>query len=125
MKKRFLLFLIFIVFIISFISFVLVLNFVDPYTSQIIGIFSIIISFVLSLTTFLSLTFYFFKKIYYRGDVFLYHVYTSFRQGFFISLFCLLNIIFYYFEIFNFVNFIVIFVLFLFLELFIKNLEEK
>ena len=125
MKKKFLLFIIIIVFLISILSLILILNFVDPYSSKIIGIFSIIISFVLSITTFLTLFFYLFKKVYYRGDVFLYHVYTSFRQSFFISLFLLLNIVFYFFSILNIVNFLVIFFMFLFLEMFIKNLEYK
>ncbi len=125
MKKKFLLFIIITVFFISILSLLLILNFVDPYSSKIIGIFSIIVSFVLSITTFLSLFFYLFKKVYYRGDVFLYHVYTSFRQSFFISLFLLFSIIFYYFTILNYFNFLFILLLFLFLELFIKSLEDK
>jgi hypothetical protein len=125
MKKKFLLFIIIIVFFISVASLILILNFVDPYSSKIIGNFSIIVSFVLSVTTFLTLFFYLFKKVYYRGDVFLYHVYTSFRQSFFISLFLLFNIVFYFFSILNFLNFIVMFFMFLFLELFIKNFEYK
>lgn len=125
MKKKFLLFIIIIVFLISILSLILILNFVDPYNSKIIWIFSIIVSFVLSLTTFLTLFFYLFKKAYYRGDVFLYHVYSSFRQSFFISLFALISIIFYYFSILSTLNFTAIFILFLLSELFIKSLEDK
>ncbi|MFA5917572.1 MAG: hypothetical protein WC850_05065 [Candidatus Gracilibacteria bacterium] len=124
MKKKFLLFIIIIVFLISILSLILILNFVDPYSSGIIGIFSVIVSFVLGLTTFLTLFFYLFKKVYYRGDVFLYHVYSSFRQGFLISLFILLNIIFYFFSIFTVINIFVIFALVVFLELFIRNFED-
>jgi hypothetical protein len=124
MKKKFLLFIIIIVFFISIFSLILILNFVDPYSSWIIGIFSVIVSFVLGLTTFLTLFFYVFKKVYYRGDVFLYHVYSSFRQGFLISLFILLNIIFYFFSIFTIINLFVIFSLVVFLELFIRNFEN-
>ena len=124
MKKKFLLFIIIIVFFISIFSLLLILNFVDPYSSWIIGIFSVIVSFVLGLTTFLTLFFYVFKKVYYRGDVFLYHVYSSFRQGFLISLFILLNIIFYFFSIFTIINLFVIFSLVVFLELFIRNFEN-
>jgi hypothetical protein len=124
MKKKFLLFIIIIVFLISIFSLILILNFVDPYSSWIIGIFSVIVSFVLGLTTFLTLFFYLFKKVYYRWDVFLYHVYTSFRQGFLISLFIILNIIFYFFSIFTFINVFVIFALVVFLELFIRNFED-
>lgn len=124
MKKKFLLFIIIIVFLISILSLILILNFVDPYSSWIIGIFSVIVSFVLGLTTFLTLFFYLFKKVYYRWDVFLYHVYTSFRQWFLISLFILLNIIFYFFSIFTVINIFVIFALVVFLELFIRNFED-
>ncbi len=124
MKKKFLLFINIIVFFISTSSLLLILNFVDPYSSWIIGIFSVIVSFVLGLTTFLTLFFYVLKKVYYRGDVFLYHVYTSFRQWFLISLFILLNIIFYFFSIFTIINIFVIFALVVFLELFIRNFED-
>jgi hypothetical protein len=124
MKKKFLLFIIIIVFLISILSLILILNFVDPYSSWIIGIFSVIVSFVLGLTTFLTLFFYLFKKVYYRWDVFLYHVYSSFRQWFLISLFILLNIIFYFFSIFTVINIFVIFALVVFLELFIRNFED-
>jgi hypothetical protein len=124
MKKKLLLFIIIIVFLISILSLILIINFVDPYSSWIIGIFSVIVSFVLGLTTFLTLFFYLFKKVYYRWDVFLYHVYTSFRQWFLISLFTILNIIFYFFSIFTVINVFVNFALVVFLELFIRNFED-
>ncbi len=125
MKKRFLLTLIFIIFSLSIISTMLVLNFVDPYTNRMVGVFSLIISSVLSLTTFLAIFLYFFKKIYYRWDVYIYHVYTSFRQSFFVSLFLLFSVVFYFFWTLNILNIIFLLIFLIFIELFIKNIEEK
>lgn len=124
MKKKFLLFILLIVFVVSSLSFFIILNFVDPYSNWFVWITSLIISFLLSVWTFLSIFLYLIKKAYYRGDVFLYHVYSSFRQGFFVSIFLATSIIFYHFSIFNFINIAVLLALFVFLELFIRNLTE-
>jgi len=124
MKKKLLLFILFIVLLISLSSLLLIIFFVDPYSNKAIWVISIIGSFVLSVTSFFTLFLYIVKKIYYRGDVFLYHVYTSFRQWFFLSLFASSLFVLYYFDIYGFVNIIWVFMFLFFTELFIKNLEE-
>lgn len=63
-----------------------ILMYMDPYqvgTSQIrwISIILLISTFMLTVISFLSLILYFFKKIYYRGDVGMYHIVTSIRQS--------------------------------------------
>jgi hypothetical protein len=124
MKKRFLLFLIFIIFVISFITLILILNYLDPYVYKLIAISSVIFTFVLAFSTFSTLILYFFKKIYYRWRVYIYHVLTSFRQSFFMSLFFVWFTFFYIIWASLWLTGFLLFILFVFLELFIQNLEN-
>ncbi|MDD2871066.1 MAG: hypothetical protein PHS49_03675 [Candidatus Gracilibacteria bacterium] len=124
MKKRFLLLLIFIIFVISLITFFLILNYLDPYEYKVVAISSISFTFVLGVSTFLTLLLYFIKKIYYRGRVYVYHVLTSFRQGFFVSLFFVGMIFFNILGATPILTGFLLFILFIFLELFIQNLEK-
>ena len=77
MKKRFLLFIIFIIFIVSLTTLVLVLNYVDPYEYKVLAISSLLFSYTLTISCFFTILFYFIKKIYYRGNVYIYHVLSS------------------------------------------------
>lgn len=124
MKKRFLLFIIFIIFVFSLITFVLILNYLDPYQYKVTAIVSITFAFVLWVSTFLTIIFYFFKKIYYRWRVYVYHVLTSFRQGFFVSLFFVWLILFNLMWASLIVTWLLLLIILIFLELFIQNLEN-
>jgi hypothetical protein len=124
MKKQFLLLIILTTFIISSLSLFLILNYMDPYSTPKTSISFLVITFFTSLSTFLSLFIYFIKKIHYRWDVYIYHVKTSFRQATFITLFILSSIIFYIFKAPMFVTVSLLFILFLFLELFIGSLQN-
>ncbi len=120
-KKRFILFLIFIIFCLSLTTFILILNYLDPYDYTYMAITFIITSFIFSLTSFFTIFLYFIKKIYFRGNVYIFHVLSSFRQSFFISLF-FLSLIFFYnigapIIVTGFFTFLILF----FVELFIKN----
>ena len=121
MKRRFLLFIMFILSIICFLTFVLVLNYVDPYEYQAIWLSALAFTYVLWFSSFLTLIIYFFKKIYYRGDVWINHVLNSFRQWFLISVFFLILVFFNYYKapmlITAWLDFIVLFCL----ELFVKS----
>ncbi len=122
MKKKFLLLIIFTIFVISSISLFLVLNYIDPYNSPSLAVWFLVITFVLGLSSFLSMIFYFIKKIYYRWDVFIYNIKSSFRQWFFVSLFIVWTIVFYILNVSLFIPIILLFILFLFLELFISSI---
>ncbi len=124
MKKRFILLIIFIIFVISLATFFLILNYLDPYENRLTAIVSIITTFILGVSTFLTLFFYFLKKIYYRGRVYVYHVLTSFRQWFFVSLFFVSLIFFYILWASLLLTGFLLFILLIFLELFIQNLEK-
>ncbi len=122
MKIKFFLSLVFVIFLISFTTLILVLNFMDPYSNTQVSLITAWISFVFSLTTFFTFIIYFFKKIYYRGEVFLYHAIFSFRQAFFLSLVSLWTIIFIKLWILSFLTFFLLFIIFLFIELLIQNI---
>jgi len=123
MKKSFLLFVIFLIFIFSSVTFYMIINYLDPYINKIISISFVSFTFVLSIATFFTLILFFIKKIHYRWRVELFHVKSSFRQWFFISLFATWIVIF---KILNAPIIILAFLLIsilLFLELFIRNLD--
>jgi len=102
----------------------LILNYFDPYLNPELAIFVIIFNCILAISSFTALFLYFIKNIHYRWAVNLYHVKTSFRQWFFISLIFLWVIILNVFWISLFVSIPLFTVLFGFSELFIKNLEN-
>lgn len=124
MKKRFLLLIIFIIFLFSLVTFILILNYLDPYQYKVTATVSIIFAFVLWVSTFFTILLYFIKKIYYRWRVYLYHVLTSFRQWFLISLFALGVLFFNIMWASVILTWFLLFVILIFLELFIQNLEK-
>ncbi len=87
MTKGLLLIFLFLVFIVSTIMITLILKYIDPYTANGIVLFSLFSSFILGITTFLALIFYFIKKVHYRWEVLTTHLTSSFRQGLFIAIF--------------------------------------
>lgn len=123
-KKRFILLIIFVIFAISLATFFLILNYLDPYEYKVTAIVSIITTFILWVSTFLTLLLYFLKKIYYRGRVYVYHVLTSFRQWFFVSIFFVSMVFFYILWASLLLTWFLLVILLIFLELFIQNLEK-
>lgn len=121
MKKRFLILILFILFIICFLTFILVLNYVDPYEHQAIWLTALSFTYVLWLSSFLSLIIYFFKKIYYRWDVWTSHVLNSFRQWFLISVYFLILVFFNYYWAPVAITAALAFIVLFALELFVKS----
>ena len=123
MQKRLFLTIIFVIFLFSLITFILILNYLDPYNHMKIWFFSIVTTFILWLTMFLTLIIYFFKKIYYRWRVYILNIIHSIRQSFFISLFIAIIIYFNTIDAPLFLIWFLFFIIFLFSEFFIQNLE--
>jgi len=124
MKKNFLLFIIFAIFLLSWLSFYMILNYIDPFVNTKIAVFFLIIIFFSMLSSFISILIYFIKKIHFRWDVTIYNLINSFRQASFITLFIIWIIIFNIFKAPMFLSTILLFILFLFLELFISSLKS-
>ena len=123
MKTNIFLTLIFVIFLISVTTLVLVLNFMDPYSNRNISVITAWISFVFTFSSFLTFIIYFFKKIYYRWEVYLYHLFSSLRQSFFIASFCLAILFFIPMWILSWLTWGLLLIIFLFIELLIQNFD--
>jgi len=66
MQRRLIIVILLIICVLSGITFFSVLQYVDPYERTILAIFSLILSFLLSFSSLITMSLYFFKKIYYR-----------------------------------------------------------
>lgn len=124
MKKRFLLFIIFIIFLVSLTTLILVLNYVDPYDFRNLALFSGLFSYCLTISCFFTMIFYFIKKIYYRWNVFIYHVLSSFRQGFLVAIFTSSLIYFYNIWVSVWLTWGILFTILFLLEIFVQNYEN-
>ena len=124
MKKRLLLLIILLIFILSSISFFFILNYLDPYEYKLIAISFIIICFVLWLSSFFTLFLFFIKKVYYRWNVFISNIISSFRQWFFISLFIIWLLIFNKIGAWVILTWLIFFIFLFFIELLIQNLSD-
>lgn len=120
--KNLLLLIIFSVFIVSLLIIILILNYIDPFNSNNIIIISFLLSLFLSISTFFTLLLYFIKKIHYRWQVVLNHINSSFRQSSFISIFFILLWVFERIGVPIYFSSFLLFILFIFLELFIQNI---
>lgn len=120
--KSFLLIILLLVFIVSMLILILTLKYIDPFTTNKWIIISLIASFILSISSLLSLIFYFIKKVHYRGEVLVNHISSSFRQGFLIAVFFVCLGIFERIEVPIYFAWFLLFILILFLELFIQNI---
>lgn len=124
MKKRFLLFIIFIIFLVSLTTLILVLNYVDPYEFKNLALFSILFSYWLTISCFFTMIFYFIKKIYYRWNVYIYHVLSSFRQWFLVAIFTSSLIYFHNIWVSTFIAWSILFIILILLETFVQNYEN-
>jgi len=123
MKKSFLLLILFLIFMFSSITFYMILNYLDPYDNKILAVIFVTFTFMSSISTFLALLLFFIKKIHYRGRVELYHIKTSFRQGFLVSLLLLWVIVFWILNAPVLILTVLLFIILILLELFIQNLD--
>ncbi len=124
MKKRFVLFIIFIMLIINIITLFLILRYVDPYLHTFIWVSSLIVTFVLSVSTFFTFILYIFKKIYYRWEVFMYNVLSSFRQSFLFAIFIVWLLFFYIEEIPMLLTWSLLFIMLFFIEFLFQNMKS-
>lgn len=124
MKKRFVLFIIFIMLIINIITLFLILKYVDPYFNKTIWVSSLIVTFILSVSTFFTFILYIFKKIYYRWEVFIYHVLTSFRQSFLFSVFIVWLMFFYIENIPMILTSFLLLIMLFFIEFLFQNIKN-
>ena len=122
MTKGLLLIFLFLVFIISTIMIILILKYIDPFTANAVVFFAFFASFLLGITTFLALIFYFIKKVHYRWEVLTTHLSSSFRQWLFMAIFFIWLGVFERLGVPLLFTALLFSTLLLFLELFIQSL---
>ncbi len=120
--KNFLLLILLLVFIISWIIIFLTLNYIDPFSSNNIIIFSFLFSLFLFISTFFTLLLFFIKKIHYRWQVVLGHINSSFRQSSFIAIFFIWLGFFENIWVPIYFSSFLLIILIIFVELFIQNI---
>jgi len=123
MRRRFLLLVLFLIFIISFTTFLMIFNYLDPYENKVIGIVTMVIAFFFSVASISTIFLYGFKKIYFRWEVYIHHLMTSFRQWLMIAVFFLWVWVFASIGAPIFISWLLLFIILACIELFIKNLE--
>lgn len=123
MKKKILLLTIFFIFVVSLITLILIYKYLDPYRNIFVSVFSAWTSFVLALTSFLTIFLYIIKKAYYRGEVFIIHIFSSLRQWIIFSIFLLVSVVFFKFWVFSFVTIFLLFLICCFFEMLFQNME--
>ncbi len=124
MLQRIVLFLIFFVCVFSAIIIFLILSYIDPFVSNKLVVFSLLISIFLLIATFFTLAFYLFKKIHFRGQVYMIHISSSFRQGVFIASFVIIVWVFKRLGVPLLLSSGLLFISIFFLELFINNVFQ-
>lgn len=125
MRKKFLLMIILLVFIISSLTFILILNYLDPFLNRTIWLLSITVTFILMSTSFFTLILYFLKKVHYRWEIFILHVFSSLRQAFLLGLFIGMFVLFYSISIFTPVTISLVSVILVLIELLFQNLDNN
>lgn len=122
MTKKILLLIILFIFILSIITLYLIFNYLDPYRNELVSLITLITSFILFISSFITLLLYILKKVYYRGEVFLSHIFSSLRQWFLFSLFLIWLVIFKIVWVLSFSTILLLFVIILFIELMFENM---
>ncbi len=119
--KNIILLTLLLIFFISWLTIFFILFFLDPYRNETISFITIFLSFTLFITSFLSIIIYFIKKVYYRWEVSIEHVFSSLRQWFLINCFILSLVILYIIWVFWIASVALIFSILIFSELLLEN----
>ncbi len=121
MRKKLLLLITLIIFIISSLTLFFIISYLDPYRNELVSVVTLTTSFVLCVTSFFTIWIYFFKKIYYRGEIFLGHIFSSLRQAFFISIFLVGIVVFKIIWVLSFMTVFLLSLILIFIEMLFQN----
>ncbi|MGE4444466.1 MAG: hypothetical protein AB7E37_05755 [Candidatus Altimarinota bacterium] len=121
MTKKLLLLIILAIFFISFTTLFFIFNYLDPYRNEMVSVVTLTISFSLCITSFVSMILYIFKKVYYRGEIFLIHIFSSLRQAFLISMFLVGIVLFKIIGVFSIATVGLFILILIFIEMMFQN----
>ena len=118
------LFTLVLIFFTSTISLFLLLYYMDPESNLKVAIVTISIATFLSLCSIFTIIIYFFKKIYYRWDVYMSNLNSSFRQWMFLSCWILWTIVFYSIWVYNIKTVSLLLLTLLLIELVFQSISD-
>lgn len=121
MRKKILLLIILSIFILSSLTLFFIINYLDPYRNEFVSIMTLTITVTLLITSFLSIVLYIFKKIYYRWEIFLDHIFSSLRQSFLLSLFFIWLVVFQIISVLSFMTVFLLLLILIFIEMMFQN----
>lgn len=113
-----------IIFLTSSLSVVLLSNYLNPEINLVVAYVSMWTAFFLAVSSILSLIIYFFKKIYYRWEMFLSHLNSSLRQWMFITAYIIWIIIFNNIWVLNYTTSLLLLVPLVFIEILFQAISN-
>lgn len=122
LKRRIILLILCIIWVLSLTSLISLLLYFDPYIHRGGALILLLSSFTLCVSSICTVLLYFFKKIYYRGNVRVYHIFSSLRQSIFLAIWCIAIGTLISFQIPVILTGALFACLLIFLEFFIQNL---
>lgn len=125
MKLKVYLLILLVIFATSTASALLLFFYMNIETNPTLGYVAMGIACLLSGSSFLGLFLYAFKRIYYRGETYVYMVHSSLRQGMLVTLGSLTGVAFYSLGVLNEKTGFLLFVLVLLFELMIQSVSEN
>ncbi|EKE25936.1 MAG: hypothetical protein ACD_4C00491G0003 [uncultured bacterium (gcode 4)] len=113
-----------IIFVTSVTSALLLFFYMDIESNMKVGFTTMGTAFFLSISSFLSLIIFFFKRIYYRWEIYIRNLNSSLRQWVLLSSFVLWNIIFEATWVFSYKTAVLLFVIIFFIELIFQSIWD-
>ncbi|MDD5197928.1 MAG: hypothetical protein PHN60_03655 [Candidatus Gracilibacteria bacterium] len=125
MKKNIYLLTIFIIFLSSITSVLLLFFYMNLENNMLVGITIMGIACFLAGSSFFTLALYLFKKLYYRGNVYISTIHSSLRQGVLLALGILGLVIFYSLGVLNLKTGGLLFIITVLFEFMIQSISEN
>lgn len=116
--------ILFIIFLTSLLSMILLFYYMDPESNLNVAIVTIATASFLCLSSFFTLIIYFFKKIYYRWEMFISNLNSSLRQWILLVWYILGIITFYSIWVYNIKTAILLLVSLIFIELIFQSMTD-
>ncbi len=113
-----------LIFLTSWISMILLLHYMDPESNLKVALATMWVAAFLTFSALLTLIIYFFKKIYFRWEIFMTHLNASLRQGIFITWYALWIIVFIWMWVYNIRTAALLLIALLFIELIFQTITD-
>lgn len=114
----------FIIFLTSLLSMILLFYYMDPESNLSVAIATITTASFLSLSSLFTLVIYFFKRIYYRWEMFISNLNSSLRQWILLAWYILWVITFYSVWVYNLKTAILLLISLIFIELIFQSMTD-